>query len=238
VQEIRAKQVLGYVFLPGLLPRAKTLFGTGFGFLAFLMANILQSTRLLPDTHPYLNAANIGKYSIRSVFAQAGSNLIFDRKHLDQIAIYFTLMLGFVLLVLQFVFLAIGLISKPVLAAGGPPFVGMFSTPFPERDIAFTLLDKVFGVPDFFNSEYAPTAGPLPFHEALHELFRFYSTALLLVAVIIFLYYVLVIVAETAQTGTPFGRRFNHLWAPIRLVAALGLLIPINYGLNSGQYIV
>ncbi|MGZ9109167.1 MAG: DotA/TraY family protein [Micavibrio sp.] len=237
MQEIRAKQVLGYVFLPGLLPRAKTLFGTGFGFLAFLMANILQSTRLLPDTHPYLNPANIGRYSIRSVFAQAGSNLIFDRKHLDQIAIYFTLMLGFILLVLQFVFLAVGLISKPVLA-GGPPFIGMFSTPFPERDIAFTLLDKVFGVPDFFNSEYAPTAGPLPFHEALHELFRFYSTALLLVAVIIFLYYVLVIVAETAQTGTPFGRRFNHLWAPIRLVVALGLLIPINYGLNSGQYIV
>lgn len=238
VQEIRAKQVLGYVFLPGLLPRAKSLFGTGFGFLAFLMANILHSTRLLPDTHPYLNPANIGKYSIRSVFAQAGANLVFDRKHLDQIVIFFTLMLGFVLLILQFAFLAIGLMVKPVFAAGAPPFIGMFSTPNPTRDIAFTLLDKVFGVPGFYNSEYAPVGGPLPFHEALHSLFQFYSTALLLVAVIIFLYYVLVIVAETAQTGTPFGRRFNHLWAPIRLVVALGLLVPINYGLNSGQYIV
>lgn len=236
MQNIRAKEVLGYVFLPGILPRAKSLFGSGFGFLAYLMATILNATRLLPNEHPYLSPANIGKYSIRSVFAQAGERLVFDRKHIDQLAIYFTLMLGFILLVLQFVFLIIGMVAKPVMAA--PAFTGMFNTPSPNRDIAFVLLDKVFGVPGFFNSDYAPTGAPLPFHQALHSLFQFYSTALLLVAVIIFLYYVLVIVAETAQTGTPFGRRFNHLWAPIRLVVALGLLVPINYGLNSGQYIV
>lgn len=222
--------------MPGVLPRAKSLFGSGFGFLAYLMATIFNATRLLPNEHPYLRPANIGQYSVRSVFAQAGERLVFDRKHIDQLAIYFTLMLGFILLVLQFVFLVIGVIAKPVLAA--PGFTGMFNTPSPNRDIAFVLLDKVFGVPGFFNSDYAPTGAPLPFHQALQSLFQFYSTALLLVAVIIFLYYVLVIIAETAQTGTPFGRRFNHLWAPIRLVVALGLLVPINYGLNSGQYIV
>jgi conjugal transfer/type IV secretion protein DotA/TraY len=51
-------------------------------------------------------------------------------------------------------------------------------------------------------------------------------------------YFAIVVVAETAQTGTPFGKRFNSLWAPLRLVMAFGLLIPISYGLNSGQYIV
>lgn len=239
MQEIRAKQVLGYVFLPGILPRAKSLFGSGFGFLAFLMATILHATRLLPATHPYLRPANIGKFSIRSVFAQAGQQLVFDRKHLDQIVIFFTLIVGFVLLVLQFVFLAVSLIINPVLAAGGGGgSVGLFTTENPQKDIAFILMDKVFGVPGFFNSDYAPTGSPLPFHQALQGLFQFYSTALLLVGVIIFLYYIMVIIVETAQTGTPFGRRFNHLWAPIRLVVALGLLVPINYGLNSGQYIV
>src|SRR5262249_8174989 len=42
-----------------------------------------------------------------------------------------------------------------------------------------------------------------------------------------------------AVSGTPFGQRFQTIWAPIRLVMALGLLIPIsNYGLNSAQYLV
>lgn len=239
MQEIRPKQVLSYVFLPGILPRAKSLFGSGFGYLAFMMANIFQATRLLPPNHPYVSPTNIGKYSLFAVFAQARNNLVFDFKHLDQIVVFFTLILGFILLVIQFLLLFVGMVIRPSFAAAGaPPFAGMFTTPDPTKDLAFTLLDKVFGVPEFFNSEYAPTAGPLPFHQALHALFEFYSYALLIVAVIIVLYYVMVIVAETAQTGTPFGKRFNHLWAPIRLVVALGLLLPINYGLNSGQYIV
>ena len=96
------------------------------------------------------------------------------------------------------------------------------------------------------------TANPLPtpltfptnFHVALHGLFRLYSMALLVIAMIIFLYFVVAIVMETAQTGTPFGRRFNGVWAPIRLVVAIGLLVPIMgtgggaSGLNAAQYIV
>ena len=66
---------------------------------------------------------------------------------------------------------------------------------------------------------------------------EFYSMGLLVVACFIILYFVIVIVAETAQTGTPFGKRFNTVWAPLRLVMALGLLIPITSGLNSAQYI-
>jgi conjugal transfer/type IV secretion protein DotA/TraY len=34
------------------------------------------------------------------------------------------------------------------------------------------------------------------------------------------------------------GKRANQIWAPIRLVFAIGLLVPINGGMNSGQYIV
>ena len=36
----------------------------------------------------------------------------------------------------------------------------------------------------------------------------------------------------------PFGRRFNRTWAPIRIVMAFGLLMPLTVGLNSSQYIV
>jgi conjugal transfer/type IV secretion protein DotA/TraY len=80
-------------------------------------------------------------------------------------------------------------------------------------------------------------AGPTPFHQGLHALFHFYNLAILLVAVLIFLYYVVVVVIETAQTGVPFGRRFSKLYAPFRLIAAVGLLVPLNYGFNGAQYI-
>ena len=79
---------------------------------------------------------------------------------------------------------------------------------------------------------------PLPFHNALHQLFSFYSTGILIVAVLVTLYFIATILAETAQSGVPFGRRFNKTWAPLRIVVAFGLLIPTNLGLNSAQYIV
>ncbi|HEY8190729.1 MAG TPA: hypothetical protein VIF12_08585, partial [Micavibrio sp.] len=226
----RAKKALGYTVLPGIFPRAKDLFGSGFGQIAFLMAFIFQAGGLLPANHPYLNPDNTGKFTIRQVFAQAGSNLVFKRRNMDQVIIFGALMAGFVLLVLEFIFLILGLIIKPVYAQ-------MFTTANPTNDIAFQLMDKVFGVPGFFNSSFA-AGTPSPFHEALQTLFQFYSLALLLVAVVIFLYYFFVLIAETAQSGVPFGRRFNKIWTPIRLVVALGLLVPLSWGFNSGQYIV
>jgi len=118
------------------------------------------------------------------------------------------------------------------------------------------MLDSIFGIPQLFGSCVSTGAAcsPLPggqqgppvalsggfptaFHLGLHDMFKFYNTAILLAGVLIFLYYVVITVGETATTGTPFGRRFNHVWAPLRLVAALGLLVPINWGLNSAQYI-
>lgn len=230
---------MGYSTLPGVFPRFRELFGSGFGQLAFLFAYVFQAARILPVGHPYLNPANIGKFTIRQVFAQGAGHLVFDRRHIDQVIIFGTLMCGFVLLALQFVFLTCFLVIRPAAAAITIPFSGMFDTPVAQRDtdIALQLLDKIFGVPGFFGSIY-DTGAPMPFQEALQELFQFYSYALLLVGVIIFLYYALVLVAETAQTGTPFGRRFSHIWAPLRLVVAIGLLVPLTWGYNSAQYIV
>lgn len=73
---------------------------------------------------------------------------------------------------------------------------------------------------------------------ALGELFRIYSSAMLIFAGVILLWIIISAVAETARTGIPFGKQFNHVWAPIRLIVALGLLIPLGAGLNSGQHMV
>lgn len=233
---MRARDVVRYVALPGIIPRCKEFSQTGFGWLAQLMALIYATVRLLPKNHPYLNPANAGKFGVRHVIAEAARGLSFKKENIDQLIVFFALLTGFVVLVLQFVMILLMFLIKPL-------FAGMFSTPAPTNDIAFLLLDHVLGIPNFFCNALGtctslqPTL-PMPIHQALHSLFQFYSLAILLVAVLVFLYYVMLMVGETAQTGTPFGRRFSHIWAPLRLVVALGLLVPINYGLNSGQYIM
>jgi hypothetical protein len=243
-QHIKGKDVAKYVFLPGIVPRTKALFGSGFTWLAYLMAVIYSSVRLLPKNHPYLNPENTGKFTIRAVISEAAKNLKFSKNNIDQIIVFFALLGGFILLIVQFIMLILMAVLRPALAVPPPP-ANMFDTPdsVMTNDIALTLLDYVFGVPGFFvNSNGVPTALqatlPTPFHDALHNLFQYYSFALLAIAVLIFIYYLFVLVGETAATGSPFGRRFSKVWAPIRLVVALGLLVPINNGLNSAQYIV
>ncbi|MES2728747.1 MAG: DotA/TraY family protein [Pseudomonadota bacterium] len=248
--------VVKYAVLPRVLPRIYDLFGTGFATLAYFMALVFAATRLLPPGHPYLMANNIGRFGIRHVFAAAFNNIVMDRRNIDQIIVLFMLLLAIALLMIQ-----VGLLLYGFAVPAAHAFTNMF-TITPDRaqnDIAFILLDRVFGIPGLYNScvstsnclgmdadfnfdpdnpIYTPPTFPWPFHRALHSLFAFYSTALLIVAAMIIMYFVMVIAVETAQTGTPFGKRFNTVWAPIRLVVALGLLVPLSNGMNAAQYIV
>lgn len=237
MKNLHTKDVVKYVVLPGIIPRARKLFASGFGTIAFLMASIYGMVRLLPANHPYLNPANMGKFGIRHVIAEAANHLVVKKENIDQIIIFSALMAGTVLLFLQFAMLGYSLLVPEANAQ----IFSLFTTPAPERDIAFLLLDRVFGVPGLFCSYGVCTEIqgdlPMPFHDALHALWSFYSLGLLCVGVLIFLYFVVVVVVETAVSGSPFGQRFEDIWVPIRLVVALALLVPINWGLNSAQYI-
>ena len=62
---------------------------------------------------------------------------------------------------------------------------------------------------------------------------------MLIVAGFLVLYHILAIIAGTAHEGRLGGKVMNQILAPIRLVMAIGLLVPIGVnGLNSGQMIV
>lgn len=258
--------VVKYSLLPRILPRFGALFLSGFAHIAFLMAQVYSSVRLLPPNHPYLRTANIGKYNMRQVIAAAAGHLEFRRENIDQIIIFMVLLVGMILLAVQTLTVLAAIVVPAAMATTPLSFGYYFGQPTyggtgPSQDLAFILLDRVFGVPGIFNScvdpalgtpcygtlpdmsfdaanpIYTPTTFPWPYHLGLHAMLEFYSIGLLVVACFIILYFVIVIVAETAQTGTPFGKRFNSVWAPLRLVMALGLLIPITNGLNSAQYI-
>lgn len=235
-QKINATSVARYVLLPGVVPRAKALATDGFGYLAFLFACIYRMVRILPATHPYVNPANIGKFGIVQVVTAAAGNVKYNRQNIDQIVVFAALLGAAAILVLQFVLLVVTILS-------GQAFAQVFTTQYPQVDVALLMLDHVFGIPaitgggTFFGSTALGTTGPTPFHVGLHALFNFYNLALLLVGVIILLYYIAVVVMETAQTGVPFGRRFSKVYAPIRLIIAVGLMVPLFHGFNGAQYI-
>ncbi len=233
-RQITKGDILRYVLLPQVFPRVRDLYKSGFSNLAYLIAQVYRGVRILPENHRVFSPQMRSHLTIRHVMAAAAAELQFSKKNIDKIVIYFTILAGIVLLIGQF-FLMLGfLLVNPAFAGNLPTtYAQFFATPQYQTDIAYQMLFSVFGVPDLFN----PSSSPNQYHTALHALFQFYSIGLLVVAIIITCYFIFAIIVETAQTGVPFGKRYNHVWAPIRLVVALGLLVPMGYGLNAAQWI-
>ena len=235
---IRKRDIAAYTLLPGVIPRLRDLFMRGFEWIALLMATLFVAVRLLPKTHPYMSAENYGRFGIRHVLIEAYKGIDFKWKNADQVAVFTLITTGTVVLFMQFIVLLVSLLSSTAAATGQ-----LFVTPNPETDAAFMMLDHVFGIPEFFGSSVVAGLNwgdPAlhPYHSALHALFEFYSLTILWIAIIIFIYYFVVILGETAATGQPFGARFDTVWSPVRILIGIGLIIPVAYGLNSGQYIV
>ena len=281
---VLTKSVFRYAAMPEIMPRVKSLMFGGFGYIPFFIAAVYQMVGLLPRSHPYLKQENIGRYGIRHVIAQAASNINFSLKNIDQIVLFIAVLAGMVIFVIQFFAIASVFLLQPAVAlpTNWGDFFSVTNLGYRRQDIAYMMLDMVFGVPHpslastgFFEScvstaticdntfgnaltpmntglfvsfggteaaQLSPLAPgapfPFPFHDGLHRLFAVYSTALLVIAVMITSYFVATILGETAQSGTPFGRRFNKTWAPLRIVIAFGLLVPLTIGLNSSQYMV
>ena len=236
-EKTKGTSVLAYFLLPGVIPLIKELGRGGFGYLAFLIAIVYQAVRILPANHPYTKVDNIGKFGLRKVIAAAANNIKLDRKNIDQVIIFFAILTGMLIMVLQLASIVFVMFSGEAWAQEAintESFGGIFKTQHPDTDIAFHMIREVFGLPEMFGEIKDGQTG---FHKALQTMFQFYNLAILVVAVLVFLYYVIVVVAETAQSGTPFGKRFSHVYAPFRLVAAIGLLVPLNYGFNGSQYI-
>lgn len=230
------KNLIRAALLPGIWPRARELFGSGFPHLAYLIANLFDMLRLLPAGHAYLNRGNFGRFGILDVLRAGAAELKPGWRNADKIVAFFAVLTGLVMLVIQCVLMIAALIITPANAQSLPTtYGGFFRTPDPKEDLAFRMLDMVFGIPGLFGLEQGSSQ---PFHLALQAMLEFYSYGVLFVGLFLLIYIVIVIVAETAQTGIPFGKRFNHAWAPLRLVLFLGLLIPIAHGINGAQYLV
>ncbi|MDH5722853.1 MAG: DotA/TraY family protein [Alphaproteobacteria bacterium] len=279
------KGTLNYAIMPHFMPRLRDLWTGGFHYVPYFLALVFQMVRLLPQNHPYVMPRNMGRFGVRHVLAQAALNLRFKVKNIDQLFLFGLILVGIVIFFVQFLTLGAFIFLSPAMALP-TNFAGFFTIQNVNdrpHDLAFMMLDMVFGVPHpsnaaiglfescvsnpFYTCENTDGIGVIPFdtnnasglplveknrlspfsvgypfpspiHLGLHRLFAVYSTGLLVIAVAITSYFVATVLAETAQSGTPFGRRYNKTWVPFRIVIAFGLLMPLGSGLNSSQYIV
>ncbi|PZO86798.1 MAG: hypothetical protein DI626_05530 [Micavibrio aeruginosavorus] len=233
-------QVLRIVVLPGIFPRLKRLFSSGFFMLPYFVMLVFNTVRIIPDGHPFLRSENIGKYSLIKALSEAATHVPFNKQNADKVFFFTMILSGIVMLFMQVFLCILAIFTLPARAESGVDYSKFFSNPNdPKADIAFRLLDLVFGVKGSTGAGYFGTDhGPTAFHTALHALFQFYSYGILLIGSFVIIYLATTIVIETARWGVPFGQRFNKAWAPIRLVLFFGLLLPASSGLNMAQYIL
>jgi len=100
-----------------------------------------------------------------------------------------------------------------------------------SADLGLMLLDKVL------RQSVAGNGGAL--QSGLTGLMQIYNTGVLVVAAVMIFWMILSIVVDTAKTGIVGGGRHNMVWAPIRVVFALGIMIPLGTtGFSSGQFAV
>lgn len=100
-----------------------------------------------------------------------------------------------------------------------------------STDYALMLLDKVLRQPAL------GTGGSM--QNALSQLIMAYNTGILVVAAVMMVWMIISIVADTAAAGKIGGGRHNLVWTPVRVIFALGIMIPLgNSGFSSGQFAV
>ena len=95
-----------------------------------------------------------------------------------------------------------------------------------EEDFSHRYLNEIFG-PIF---EYQGSAGRTNIFVIIIGYFNIFA---LILGAILFFYNVSVGVLQSAHEGQVLGRRWNSLWAPIRVIIAVGLLVPLP---NMGGY--
>ncbi len=247
---VSAGNALSYATLPGILPRISSLFFSGFKTVNQLMAIILFMVGLLPKTHECFHKDKRENYGLAKLIVAAGYNLDFKWKNIDKITVFALIICGIFIVSLYLFGIAAYLLTSPGFAASiTEVFKSYPVTAAGNEDLAFMMLDKVFGIPDLYNSVVSKTA-PFPnaFHLALHKLFSFYSWAIFVIAFAIFFFHMVHFFYEVTQTGKVTEHLSDDVmepyasspskgfsWLPIRYAFCFGLLIPIGFGLNSGQ---
>jgi len=184
--------------------------------LVNLVAQVYAGVGLIEKNHPCLNLRNASRYKLQDIIKIAFQSLKWEREYIPQIIIFLAVLAFLFFIALSGATLLMNLGVNAAHAATGDP-----------GDSASDVLNQIFNIN---GSGMIPTA--------FGAMLKAYSNLVLILAGLILIWTIITYVVESARHGQAGGKGFNHSWAPVRLVFALGLLIPLSSGLNSGQYIV
>lgn len=212
-----------------------------------LLAQFLLTANLIPPTHRALHPVSPSDARLGEVLALAFENARKPDTRLDQRmvlgAVFILLSLSAIMVIQTVAGLMIGTANAALATLGAAVlcgFVGMgpsyFEAPcasdMAQDWISMLLLGDMTGwfVPQFSSSGMIL---------GLNGMFSTYSVAMMAVAGFLILYNLLAAVAGTASGGKFGGKSMNQVWAPIRLILAIGMMVPIGVGgLNLGQMMV
>lgn len=230
-----------------------------------LLASVLVATEMLPKNHPAMRygSSDVGEFSFKQLIGEAWYHLRRKRATPRQWAMYFSIILMIfcfataILGITGRVFLGIGAVAQAQLfalpsgantsiqngmsAATGSGGVALFDKRMDQsqmggiqyNDWGLFMLDKIVRE----SAQTPQTGGRL--QNAFSAIILTYNTAITVVAAVMIFWIILSVVVDTAKTGILGGGRHNMVWAPIRIVFALGLMIPLgSAGYSSGQYCV
>jgi len=199
-----------------------------------IIAGTFAIYKLLPKNYPGLHDASVSM-SLHSILLDAWKNVRLTREGALQASLFFAVL---AIIVGGVVFLFSALFSA---FTGVAHAQSIFVPEDPDEDVAQNWLNYLFvdgGTLPTFNNFINETLTDYGLLASFRVLLGFYSGAILIVAALMMFYYLVIMVLETAHKGVPLGNTARQIWAPLRLVIAIGLLVPINDELNSGQYIV
>ncbi len=203
---------------------------------ANLIARIFISCHLLKADDPVFTDENMQSFGLMTILNGAAKNLKFDREHLPQTLMYFAVVLGLICGAFAILIITLSLLSRQAHAGVDTgAFTTSNSQDLAQQWLSYLFLGKPLNVTD--QNGIGIPAG-FDVQKSLFAALGYYSNAILIVAAVILFYHLSAMVVETAHHGEAMGKRANQIWAPIRLVVAIGLLVPINGGLNTGQMIV
>lgn len=90
------------------------------------------------------------------------------------------------------------------------------------------FLNQMFG--DLF-----PSASGSGGENVFQNIVTYFNVIILLIGGMMFFYNVTIGVMQSAHEGQVLGQRWSSLWAPLRVVLAVGMLVPVNNGYNLAQ---
>ena len=219
--EVRPGKVIRFALIPqfkGTLTPMKEVFGL---FVTTIGLLFVQA-KLIEKDHPAITGAQRGPGAIVSMVADAATRLEFRRENLRQITIFYAI-------VGMLVFGVLGLITFILhFATGHAHAQAPGASYFNDSGTANTWINDLF---PYNNTTTAANGIPATIGAVL----LIYNTALLALASVLAIWSLMSIVIDSAHHGKMGGNRHSMLYGPIRIVAAIGLLVPISNGYNSAQ---